>query len=613
MRGAAYRRRSLRGRFLSLLLPALLLCALLPPAALPAQEAQGDTLEKLTTRAQEAITRNAYESAVKILTEAKTRYPASPRASLALGDLYYDKELYTLALAEYREAEKKGAADFATLTQISRSFAKLNQEKSSIQYLARILQQYPDSTDTMDDLGWMYFKTHQLDKGEKVLLRGITKAGPQRGLTMTLGTVYSGMNRYDKSREYYLKSVEDALRVGDRNFAAIAYYNLSLLEHSFFHYNSALRYTDESIAMEDRPSGHLARGELFQSRMDFGSAQQEYQDAYAKDTTPLSKVNLAILFQKFGRLDLSRRYAEEVLGSKDYAWLVYYGTDLTRHLKELHALLGTVYGGLAVREASRPTTGIFDRIFALASSVRYRILSWYYTQRFRAFSLQVGTQYLDQGSYENAWWEYYKGNESYAEVALKYLGMTRALETVRSPHAASFYILEEGKVRHSPSLLEQSIAGFDPFWEKEPTADALAVLVPLLSGGGDQGRRRDAIARLYRINPGALPQAGIGLPLAVSFNGMGWRGRERALVLRFLRRSGSVCVEGPREGFEYSLRLLKDASAGGGRGGDSAVHWTVVDSSGSIVREGRPVPAGNLHQRSAALVREILEELYSVH
>ncbi len=256
--------------------------------------------------------------------------------------------------------------------------------------------------------------------------RGITKAGPQRGLTMTLGTVYSGMNRYDKSREYYLKSVDDALRVGDRNFASIAYYNLSLLEHSFFHYNSALRYTDESIAMEDRPSGHLARGELFQSRMDFGSAQQEYQDAYAKDTTPLSKVNLAILFQKFGRLDLSRRYAEEVLGSKDYAWLVYYGTDLTRHLKDLHELLGIVYAGLAVREASRPTTGILDRLSALAASVRNRILSWYHDQRFRAFSLQVGTQYLDQGSYEDAWWEYYKGNESYPEVAIKYLGMTRA-------------------------------------------------------------------------------------------------------------------------------------------------------------------------------------------
>ncbi len=584
----------------------LTLCAaLLIPAVLHAQAAQGETLENLTSRAQDAITSNAYESAVKILTEAKTRFPSSPRASLALGDLYYDKELYTLALGEYREAEKKGATDIATLTQISRCFGKLNLEQSSIEYLTRILQQYPDSTDTMDDLGWMYFKTHQLEKGEKILLKGIAKVGLQKGLTMTLGTIYSGMNRYDKSREYYQKSVDDALRVNDRNFASIAYYNLSLLEHSFFHFNSALRYTDESIAMEDRPSGHLARGELLQSRMDFGSAQQEYQDAYSKDTTPLSKVNLAILFQKFGRLDLSRRYAEEVLGSKDHAWLVYYGTDLTRHLKDLHELLGIVYAGLAVREVSRPTTGIIDRLSALTASVRNRILSWFHDQRFRAYSLQVGTQYLDQGSYEDAWWEYYKGNESYPEVALKYLGMARELETARSPHAAAYYTLEEGKLEHSAARLEQSLAAFDPFWEKEPAAEALAALIPLIKGGAAQGHRHDLIVQLYRINPGALPPAGIGLPLSVSFQGAGWKGREKARVLRFLRRAGSECVEGRVEGFPYSLRLL---SAGG-----TLVRWTVLDASGNVVKEGNPALPGGPRQRSAALVRIILEELYSVH
>ncbi|MGO9309161.1 MAG: tetratricopeptide repeat protein [Spirochaetia bacterium] len=591
------------GRFSCAAIFAALLVAA-APCVVSAQAAGSETLEALTARAQEAITRNAYESAVRILTDAKTRFPASPRASLALGDLYYDKELYSLALGEYREAEKKGATDFATLTQISRCFGKLNQEKSSIEYLTRILRQYPDSTDTMDDLGWMYFKTHQLDKGEKILLKGIAKAGMQRGLTMTLGTIYSGMNRYEKSREFYQKSVDDALRVGDRSFASIAYYNLSLLEHSFFHFNSALRDTDESIAMEDRPSGHLARGELFQSRMDFGSAQQEYQDAYAKDTTPLSKVNLAILFQKFGRLDLSRRYAEEVLGTKDYAWLVYYGTDLTRHLKDLHELLGAVYAGLAVRELSRPTTGAADRIAALAAGVRDRILSWYHDQRFRGYSLQVGTQYLDEGSFEDAWWEYYKGNESYPDVALKYLGMARALETARSPHAAAYYTLEKGKLTRSAALLEQSLAGFDPFWEKEPAADALASLIPLL-GGAAQGHRREVIARLYAINPGALPQAGVGLPLAVSFESGGWKGREKSRVLRFLRRAGSECAEAPRAAFPFSLRLI--------RAGDNSVHWTVLDSSGSVVREGTPALAGGLRRRSAALVRSVLEELYSVH
>jgi len=248
------------------------------------------------------------------------------------------------------------------------------------------------------------------------------------------------------------------------------------------------------------------------------------------------------------------------------------------------------------------------------TSLRDRILAWYHQQRFRAFSLQVGTQYFDQGSFEDAWWEYYKGNEAYAEVALKYLGMTRALETARSPHAASFYILEEGEVRRSVPLLEQCIAGFDPFWEREPTAEALAALIPLLSDRADRARRRDDISRLYRINPGALPQAGIGLPLAVSFEGTGWREREKAMVLRFLRRSGSECIEGPQAGVPYALRLEKRAAARdeGGDGGRT-VHWTVSDSSGGIIHEGKPVASGSLRRRSASLVSEILEELYAVH
>ena len=586
-------------------LSALVALLLFLPGVLGAQAVSpGETLEGYSAKAREAITQNAYESAVKTLTLAKQKYPASPRPPLALGDLYYDKELYTLALSEYREAEKKGASDYATLTQISRCFGKLNQEKSSIEYLTRILTQYPDSADTVDDLGWMYFKTHQLEKGEQVLQKGIARLGLQRGMAMTLGTIYSGMNQYDKSRTYYLKSVDEALRAGDRDFAAIAYYNLSLLEHNVFRYNTALRYTDESIAMEDRPSGHLARGELLQSRMDFPAALREYEQALAKDTTPLSRINLAILYQKFGRLDLARRYAEEVLASKDLAWLMYYGTDITRHFKDIYELLGNIYGGLARRELGRPTTGVPDRMAALFAAARDSVLSWYHSQRFRMYCLQVGGAYLAQGSSEDAWWEFFRGNTAYPEVALKYLGMARELETARTPRAAVFYLLEEGKVRGSTAQLRQALSELDPFWEKEPAAGTLTRLVLLLRGSAHAELRRASIAHLFEINPGALPQAGIGLPFVVQFNGAGWNAREKALIIRYLRRAGSEVAEGSRVGFRYALRFSRDGRTS----------WQVQDTaSGTVIREGSPATAGSTKRRCAMLVKSILEELYAVH
>ncbi len=575
----------------------------LPPALLSAQQpGRDETLNEMYGQARQAISQDAYESAVRILTKAKERFPGAPKVNLALADLYYDKELYSLALEEYQAAEKKGATDITTLTQISRSFGKLNQEKKSIEYLTRILSEWPDSADTVDDLGWMYFKTHQLDKGESVVRTGIERLGLQRGLAMTLGTIYSGLNRYASSRDFYLKAIDEALRVGDRSFAAIAYYNLSLLEHNFFHYNSALRDTDDSIAMDDRPSGHLARGELFESRLDFSSAQAEYQSAYAKDDTPLSKVNIAILLQKSGQLDLARRYGEEVLSSRDLAWLVYYGTDITRHFKDVHELLKDVYAGLARLELARPTAGPLARLAALLAAARDQVLSWYHRQRFRMYSLIVGRQYLAEGSYEDAWWEFYRGNEGYREVALKYLQMARRLETARSPHAEYFYLQEEGKLTRSPELLRRSIDGFDPFWEKEATADSLLALVPLLRGV----QRREAIAQLYGLNPGALPQAGLGLPVTVDFRAADLSAREKRLILRYLRRAGSECVRGPTEAIRYSLTLSRETGG--------AVRWAVMDTQAGTTIAGGNVPfTGWAPARCARLVQSILEELYAVH
>jgi hypothetical protein len=403
-----------------------------------------------------------------------------------------------------------------------------------------------------------------------------------------------------------MKSINEAIAARDQEFAAIAYYNLSLLEHNFYHYNSALSYTDDSLAAEDRPSGHLARGELFEARMDFAGAEREYLDAYAKDDTPLSKVNLANLYQAFGRLDLARRYGEEVLASKDLAWLLYYGTDTSRHYQDLHELLAAVYDGLAHTESRRPTGGFLDRARALFAAGRYAVLSWYHRQLFRQYSLQVGMQYYREGSLEDAWWEFYRGNEAYPDVALKYLGMARTLETARTPHAAGFYSVEEGKVRRSADEVKQAMAGFDPFWEKKDTADALRALIPLLGTADRAVERRAAIIQLYQINPGALPQAGIGLPLSVEFAGTGWTGRERSIVTRFLRRSGSDADAGVVPGARHALRLTREAAG--------SVRWAVRDvPTDTVIHEGSATPKGTVTQRCAGLVQSILAALYSVH
>ncbi len=577
--------------------------------SLPVAAEEVKSLDRYYEEAAKAIANENYETAVKILTEAKQKYPRASRLHLLTADLYYEKELYNLALDEYLQAEKKGEDDHYTLNQIAHSYGKLNQEQDAIRYMEKILKDNPDNVTTIDDLGWMYFKTFQLEKGEKLLREALDRYGPDRSFFMTLGTLYSGMYDYEDSRRFYLRAIEEAEKAKDSYFASVAYYNLSLLEHSFYYYNSALRYTEESIYNADRASGHLARGELFQSRMAFKQALLEYQKALAKDTTPLSKVNLATLYQKFGRLELARRYIEEVMTSKDLAWMYYYGTDVERHYKDIHEILADIYQGLSRVELMRPTASFPARIKNAFLSLKYRIIGYYHRQKFRLYSLQMGRTLLEEKSLLDAYWEFYRGNEGYPEIALKYLYKARRFETEVAPHSAVYYQQEEGKILRSPALLKETLPALDSFWEKEGLSESLRLLVPLLKKGSIE--RREAINRLYEINPGGLLQYGFGLPLHLEIihEQPSRRDGRIRLIMKFLRRAGSeLALEEEAEGFKYTLVVRLS-------GPDRATFILKDREKGAvIVRDTVDLSVfGRRPKRQAAgLVESIMEKIYEV-
>ncbi|MBN2531272.1 MAG: hypothetical protein JXB88_00195 [Spirochaetales bacterium] len=514
--------------------------------------------------AQNAIMDEHYEYAIKILKEAKIKYPGTAKFLIQLGDLYFEKDFYELALDEYLQADQIDENDFYTLDQIQDCYSYLNKEYKAIEYLEKILKEYPpdeydSSIDTVDDLGWMYFKTHQLEKGEELVLNVMkeTKNGIDRGLAMTLGTLYSGMYDYERSKKYYLMAIEDAEEDMDYYFASIAYYNLSLLEHTFYHFNSALQYTNDSLQSQDRATGHLSKGELYQSRMNFPEALREYEEGEKKDDTPLTKMNIAILLQIFGRLDEALQYASAVYDGKDHSWMHYFGTDIKRYKKEIHEILADTYRDRAQRELSLPRVTIIDGLSSFFSYIRYSFSSYYHRQKFNSYSLIVGKDYLSEQAYLDAFWAFYMANKDYPDTALKYLHKAEEIETALIPQSKTNYLLEQGKMTKNLKMLEQSIDSFDPFWEKEGIAEALIHMIRLLPHKSKA--RRLAINRLYEINPGAFPKNRIGLPLEVRFHFSGNRPL-KTIILHSLRSSGSDLttvnsLSNEEAGYRYILQI----------------------------------------------------------
>jgi hypothetical protein len=518
----------------------------------PAGEA--DALYGNARKAQEA---ENWERAIESYTLGAALYPQDTRFPWALGNLYYSRRLYRLAWDEYRRLEGIIPWDPELLFQLSRTAGYLNQDSLSASYLEKYLAVIPDDKEAIGSLGWMYYKIHRLEEGRRLLLNALDRTGPDADFFMTLGTIYSGLFVYDEAKKWYLDAIREAESTGGRTFAAVAHYNLSLLESRFYKFNLAYERTGASLEAQDRAPGRIAQGELFLRRMELGRALEEYQRAYEMDTSPLSKVNLAQVFRIWGRLDEARVYAEDCLKAGDQSWMLNYGIDPLRYKRDIHEILGDIYEGLEHAEAFIPSGGFGEKFHSLSRLVSFRFRAAVHRRLFRKYSLLSADAYRiadrDGEARLDALLQYYHAFRPYPRRAVDYLRRARNFEEPLIPSSSSSYDLEEGILLRNRELIRRSLEAFDARWERDMIAQVYGELARM----GGKEEKIDAAGRLFAINRGALRQKGIRLQAELRIHGAA---PPVASALRKAAQAAGIDTPGNR-GFRYTLTLT--AGSGG--------------------------------------------------
>ncbi len=489
------------------------------------------TPEDVLKASKEAQEKGRSDQALEILQKGKRLFPQAGNIRIALGDLFSEREVYSLALEAYREAEALDPENIDLWARIAVTYGKLERSDLAVQYYERIHEKKPDSLDAAADLGWIYFKTHQLKKGKSLLEASLSRFGPDRRLAMTLGTICAGMYQYAEAKKYYQLAIRDALSKRDTRFASVAYYNLAILEKSFNHYTEALNATEHSLALEPRAPGYLSLGDLYEGRMEFSMAESAFLKAQQMDETPLSRLSLANLYRKFGQLEKALSIGKELLEQSDYAWMYYFGTTKNRHLMDIHELLRDTYQGLFNQNALHPGASLGEKITSFFLRLRYRILKQYHAVAFRMYATRVAEAYRKEENQINASFTFKRALEHYPSRALYHLQQAQILELSINPEAARFYVLERGKLEKDLILLTQAAQLFSSPWEQENLEDALVHRALLLSKELKTSRilsflktpsertrmiereLNDTLQRLQRINPGALAQHGLQLAL----------------------------------------------------------------------------------------------------
>ena len=505
--------------------------------------------------------------------EGKEKYPNDIRFPRALGHLYYGRKLYRLAWDEYRRAEAINPNNINIKLRLANTAADLNLDKTSVEYFEKVITADPDNREAISGLGWMYYKVHRFEDGEKLLLSAVDRFGEDAELSMTLGTLYSNMYRYDEGKYWYEKSIV----LGEKywGFSAIAHYNLSIMESRFHYYDLAMDRANASLDSQVRASGYLSRGELNMRRLDLEKAQADYNAAREIDPSPLAKINLAQTYRISGRLEEARLYAENCLNANDLSWMSNYGIDPVRYKRDIYEILYKTYKGLTGAQKFIPHYTLGEKIRSVFKTVSYRFYSSVYRKLYQKYSLAAGDAYsaefdrIDDKPFPplEPFIQYYNAFETYPRRAVFYLNMARNLETAIIPLSEPSYILEEGVLFKDLNLIGTALKTLDPVWERELISQCYRELALR----GRKFSRRNAAAELFALNRGALLQAGIRLPVEmnISFDGSGTGTRRNAKIL-----SNALSKAGFQPVRTGEARYVLDISLG------TAVSCTLIDTEG---------------------------------
>ncbi len=540
--------------------------------------------------ADKAIFNENYEYAVSVLEEGRSFFPESYKIIEKQGDLYFDKELYSMALKAYKEGELLEPDNGAVIYKIGSTLGRLNENNEAILYFEKLIKYEEYNRLAVDDLSWLYYKVHRLKDSEKLLLEEMAKYF-HRNLAITLGTVYSDMYNYEKSKEFYLLSIEDAQRNNREYFASVALYNLSLLEFSFYNYDQALQYTGDSLGSKNRSPGHLARGEIFQLAGRFREAEKEYLEAESMDETPLARISLAGLYQKTGHLEKALAYLNDVLARRDMSWMYFFGIDKIQYKMDLSKPLSDIYKGLAEKEGKILHKNPFEWFKGKISQVKYRVLSYYHYQIYRKSARKVGDN-TKESSDLNSWWAYSRASQGNTSTFLKYINMCETFERELTTKSVPWYLLERGRETKNYNLLNEALSMFRTNWEVEPIIDSLKYLIPM-EYKRDKVSGRMRLNQLYELNRGALIQNGFSLPLILEHNGTGSKRKLR----RYLKKTGSEVVFEQKEGFRYKLivSIL-----------ESEYSWYLLEPDGKITFTAK----GSYDKLNNSVYKEIINSFF---
>ncbi len=504
------------------------------------EEDQQKSLMEYLSEGKKAIDAEYFDKAIQIFDEAESVYPHSYLPNSYKGDLYKKYDLYKSAIGEYEKALKKQTKSITLYDDLAECYSNQGDEEKAIEIYKRALLNVYNSSDLYNSLAWSYIKTNRIDESLSTLKTALDNYPNSADLLVTLGSAYYSADDYENARKAYMSSEYYSFRQGKSgSFRAIVKYNQASLEHSFGHYEEAMKTADSANTYSQRSSAHILQAEMYFNMLDFNRSLKEVSNAsQLQPITLYPDQILTRIYTVTNQIGKAEAILNRLEHNSDHKWLSSFSTSLDDYFAHVYSLSAEVYevkAHITFAEYDNPINAILHKYL-------YRLKSFIYRIKYANICLKTGRRQIDGGSVSSGLenlYEAYSQFDILSGKALKVLNILAERETLVRPFTIPKYNIERSDLHRKSSLLYtkarnekvilENMEQINPKWEKVQLADGYLYLID--SSGGQ--RRQEYIDKLFMMCPSAI--AGHGLPLQCNIEFVGQQTQNEKKLLRQLK------------------------------------------------------------------------------
>jgi Tfp pilus assembly protein PilF len=472
--------------------------------------------------------------ALSILLDALKRYPSSYKIPQTIGEIFFNSEVYDLALKYYEISYKNGNQNVEIIEKLGECNAFLNKNKKAIKYFALAFSMGNSDPYYLYSLIWILLKEKKFEQAQRYLDIGFSLYGDLSYFTGAQALLFANTFQIDKAREFYAKVLTETA-----SYTPVYFYNWGVMEYEIKNYRDAEQLFHGAASFGGLAEAFLALGELELLKVDTKAAEAAFLKGKPSIKSPFILYDLLSLYGFLGNKSKIESIYRNIKKYPNQWWIYQYNLNLNEQMMNFYELEKNYFSTYIILESKTYYQEFTQILGSKIKTLYFKGLKLLSDLKFRYSSLMFLLS-VDKKDEPLTFYKTARNAVSGFKMIEKKLCRSE-MEIFRkiSPHTSSIYWLDLAKLSSKKSKKLQYIDLFlkncDNEYDRMSILEALDLKARIFRK--DKNTYCDILFQMASISTDYFNSNNIKIPVKFSYEE---KNKEIKTLLRYFQTKGII-------------------------------------------------------------------------